>query len=347
MKYNFLDGYWDKNLGDDLFLKMITDRYPNTEFVIRAPQDYSYIKNVRNMYKYTYKYNLISPVTKILFGRQLTFNQLLKRFSGNTILLGGSIFIEKPYSVEPEKVKSYYILGANFGPYYTEKFFNWHKEFFAGAKDVCFRDAYSEKLFSDLDNVRSETDIAFAYKNIPQCEQRKNAVFSVIDTEQREDIDTEKYEKTICDMTDIFISKGYTVTFMSFCSKEGDEKAVRRIYEKLSAESRKNTDMYFYKGDIDEALKVMAESEIIVGGRYHAVILGFVLGKKVYPFTYSDKLNTVLEDMNYQGECYDMRKLNFDIKESIEKVMEIPVLDVTSLAKSAERQFRELDKIFK
>ena len=37
---NFVDGYWRKNLGDDLFLKILAERYPNNKFYILIDEEF-------------------------------------------------------------------------------------------------------------------------------------------------------------------------------------------------------------------------------------------------------------------------------------------------------------------
>ena len=57
----YLKGYLYKNLGDDLFFKIISERYPNTKFVSLSKYDY----NINNNIKFI-KYSRIKPISKIL-----------------------------------------------------------------------------------------------------------------------------------------------------------------------------------------------------------------------------------------------------------------------------------------
>ena len=53
-----------------------------------------------------------------------------------------------------KKEKPVFILGANFGPYITQDFFDKYFFLFSKCHDICFRDSYSKELFKNLDNVR-------------------------------------------------------------------------------------------------------------------------------------------------------------------------------------------------
>ena len=88
---------------------------------------------------------------------------------------------------------------------------------------------------------------------------------------------TSIYEKTIIDMTKYFINQGYKICYMSFCKNEGDEQAIEEIISKCDKETKQHISKYYYKGNIKEALEELANSQIIVGGRFHANILGMLL----------------------------------------------------------------------
>lgn len=60
-----------------------------------------------------------------------------------------------------EKAKEYYVLGSNFGPYNNKEYYNYYKNVFEKANDVCFSDKNSYEKFKDLKNVRWAPDIVF------------------------------------------------------------------------------------------------------------------------------------------------------------------------------------------
>ena len=77
---------------------------------------------------------------------------------------------------------------------------------------------------------------------------------------------------------------------MSFCKVEHDEEEIERIYTKIPEEQKQHIEKYYYNGNIEEALNIMADSQLIVGGRFHANIIGLVLGKSILPVLYSDNM---------------------------------------------------------
>lgn len=50
MKRIMINAYTTFNLGDDLFIKVLCERYPNTEFILYAPKEYKInFKNSSNL----------------------------------------------------------------------------------------------------------------------------------------------------------------------------------------------------------------------------------------------------------------------------------------------------------
>lgn len=352
MKKIFLKMYLKENLGDDLFLKIILERYPSSRFLINAGKNYNNIVSSSNA-KY---YNTFFRRAMNFLGNKTKCKYLMTdyRMSKNTelkIILGGSMFIENIDEFE-EKIKKeyklynnpYYILGSNFGPYTSEEFYNSYKDVFNNAKDVCFREKYSYELFKNLENVRYNSDIVFSMNcNKYKRENNNSVIISIINLDNRDKLKvySEAYEKFIIELTNSFVEKGKDVIFMSFCKFEDDELAIDRIYSKLNPHVKKSVSKYFYEGNIDATLNIIAKSDTVVGTRFHATILGILFEKKVLPIIYSDKTLNVLNDMNFNGEIVKMSEL--DDKIDVDSIVKYNG-DLNKLIESSNRQFEILDR---
>ena len=144
--------YLTENLGDDLFIKILIDRYKKHQF-------YSISRGFKN---YT-KGNLKVYSNPILFDiiEEFKLEKYLSNKCDLAISIGGSMYMEnekyiKDYSFGKNK---YYVLRSNFGPYKTQGYYNKVYDFFKNAEDVCFREEYSYNLFKDLPNVRYAKEI--------------------------------------------------------------------------------------------------------------------------------------------------------------------------------------------
>lgn len=339
------------NLGDDIFLDMILNRYPNVKFYLFTNQkEYKKILNYKNCKLYTNK--IIYILKKIIFNSN--FFHIKKNFIH--VSIGGSIFGEiknklywrlNKFENDYKGYQKYYILGCNFGPWYTEKYLKLHHDkVFKNANDVCFREKQSYELFKDLKSVRYKPDIVFSLNTLNINKKiEKKVVFSIIKPSFRENLKNYDaiYKRKIIEMIYCFYKKGYSITLMSFCKLEKDEEFINEIIKSINI----NVEKYFYIGNISESLQVLASSEYIVATRFHAMILGILFEKKVLPIVYSDKTLHVLNDLNFNSPYIKIKELqNFDISKNFSSICKYSG-DLQKLILNAELQFAKLDKELK
>ena len=333
----FIDAYLFNNLGDDLFVDMLLHRYPDVYFSVIS---HFYQEECDNVTVYHNKYlNKIRKKTPL-------YKRIIDKCD-MSISIGGSMYIETEGAGKyPYLGENYYILGANFGPYQTQEYYQKGKEFFQNAKDVCFRDSYSYYLFQNLPNVRMAPDILWGLdvSNIP-ITNRKRVIFSLIPYKTKVDEKYEDiYEKLILNWINFFHQKGYEICLMSFCKIQGDEWEIETIKQKCKIP----VETYYYRGNRKEALSVLADSQIIVGTRFHANVLGMLLGKTVLPISYSDKTIHMLEDMQYEGKIVQIRsskKDDIDFYLTEEDLKRKQKID--TLKREATKQWDMLDKKLK
>ena len=364
MKKIYLRGVYKKNLGDDLLIKILCDRYKNSKFYSlnyrngskKSPSENLYLKNINSKF---YK------VLNNSFARLKKINPIEAHYinkSDFVIIIGGSIFMERKDFIKDKKIfginwynnlnKNYYIIGANIGPVYTDEYISRIKEgIISKATDVCLRDKKSYSYLKDCKNVRVGSDIVFSMdinKDYSK-EEKKKVIISVIDIDKKSNQiinpNQEKYDETICNMIDLFINKNYEVELFSFCKSEGDEIAIERILEKNKYKDKVNK--YYYDGNIKKALDELGTAKIIVGTRFHANIIGMIMKKTVIPIIYNDKTREMLNDINFKGKFIDIERIEeFNVNNITEKDLEYKI-DIKKSKEEAERHFKELDKILK
>lgn len=339
----FVNAYLENNLGDDLFFDILKNRYSGNKFYVMS----SSIKNEDNVVVYKNKF-----LNKLI--RRFELKKFLTNKCDVIVSIGGSMYMEQKNDTNRKFFlgkKPYYILGSNFGPYHTETYYKNAHKFFEKAEDVCFRDKYSYNLFSDIKAVRYAPDIIFTLdtKNLEKVQNTKRAIFSIISCRDKVNVKyEEEYKNAIIDMTKKLIDDGYKITYMSFCKNENDELAIEEILEKIDNNIKKYIETYYYRGNIKEAIEVLNNSDIIVGTRFHSIILGMLLNKTVIPIIYSDKTKHMLEDFKFNGKTVDIRNLdNYNIEELFTDENKKYKLNIEKIKEEAEEQFRELDKVLK
>lgn len=348
VKYeNFVNAYVNMNLGDDLFLAILAKRYPNRKFTVLAKNKY--------VAKGLERYPNMETITDISLGQ-------IKKIKNN-IFIGGSVFLQNNFwklKLEErrrliKKSSRNYILGANFGPYTESEFVDCYRELYKQCDDVVFRDTYSADLFSDLPKVRGASDIVFSqYEELSQYANKngKGVVISVIELENRMGLreNADRYYQEMAEVAREFMALGEEVTLMSFCDNEGDGQAIDAILNWLKeTKYKEQIKSYHYDGDLKEALGVLGNAQYILGSRFHAIVLGLLLEKTVYPLIYSDKSLHMLRDIGFQGNCTDIRQMS---KITVKDVIDNGIKDekqrrekLSKLALDAKRQFLMLDKM--
>lgn len=348
MKNCFIGFYDNLNLGDDLFIKTFCLRYPKTNFKICVNKSYKDVFNDIPNLKKIYYSNILLKANNFLKSRysldlKLRKNLKFIKKSDAYFKIGGSIFIEKDFNNYVDLRDEFltnpntYVLSSNFGPCKTDDYYNFFNYVFSHLKDVCFRDKYSNKLFK---NSRYASDIIFSLKH--KTTNGNKVVISVMDLGSRKNLSQYEvdYNKKIISLVDHFTNKNTEVVLMSFCTKEKDNIAVDKIYNEVKDKSK--VIKYYYDGNINLALDILSSSKIIIGTRFHSIVLGLLFNKVVVPIIYTDKTKNMLDDIKFKGTVIEIENIkNIKIKDIDFKYK----LDVSN--NTSHLQFKKTDKILR
>lgn len=361
MKKVYLKCVYKKNLGDDLLIKSICDRYPDVQFYTLnylSGRIKPTIKNLRTLKVPFSIYRLFRKISYLTNTTHFLENFLIKR-SDFVVSIAGSIFVEKKDTTLDERYywfknlnSKFYLIGSNIGPIYTRNYVEIiKKDILKKAQDVSLRDKKSFSLVNDLNNVRYAPDIVFSLNidNYLKTKEEKKVIISVIDINDKANQivtpNSEKYIKLINDLIDFFVKVNYKIELFSFCNSEKDDRAIKKI---LSTNKHKNDIFtFYYDGNVDCALNEIASAKVVIGTRFHANILGLILFKTVIPIIYNDKTRELLNDINFKGKTIDIERIDeFDINTLKENDLNYKI-DISKQTKDAERHFEKLDIILK
>ena len=353
----------ERNIGDDLFVKILCERYPATEFVITSKAKYGSLERIPDLVfsdaveKWNWASSLCpnsklkSIVAKVF---QTYYTLRLPKYKIGVSIVGNAFkninytgWAQSRWIRERIKlVDRFYIMSTNFGPYIDE---HWKKDFdniFPTMYDVCFRDKYSFDLFSNLSNVRFAPDAVFTMGK-KHHENNKNVIISVIDcsfSARNENLKKAApiFEKKIAETIDVLYQKGFTVTLLN-SNTEQDKPACQRILKMVGSHDVSVVD---YDGKLDSIFDLYKNSSFVIGTRLHTIILGWLYSMPVVPIVYDIKVSNLLNACSYNQNLFDITQLScvtgLDIVEALVNNHFVISKDILV---EAQNQFLKLDEV--
>ena len=350
MKKIFIMAYLRNNLGDDMFVMELLNRYPDVEFYVETID----IKYARAFEK---KNNV-----KIIINENETFEKIdIHQYDGY-VYIGGSIFMEggKVYNLDEgcldfvKKCKTlnkpFYYISSNYGPYQTKKYFDLSKETFKECTDLCFRDQYSYNLFKDIPTVRYAPDVLFSY-DIGEYEKEKDTIgISIIDLEIRENLKhkEDEYIQFLLNNICSYLKEGKKIYLFSFCNDEGDEKAIQKILNKFKDSDYKNCiTVVSYNESIEAFLAIYKRMEYMICQRFHSLVLSYIYHQKFYAISYSQKICNIIKELNLCDKYIKLEEITAQKRIKLEDFYHVEEENLKEIKKHSLEQFKELDKFLK
>lgn len=305
MKKILLLGYLKKNLGDDLFVSMLLNRYKDVEFVTK-----------NSSLEFFEPFKLYKNYIKIVSSEPM-LEYDLKEFSG-CIYIGGSLFREGINSLEYQKKMTkfinkcklegipFYYISSNFGPYSTEVFYQECLKKIKMVDGITFRDKYSYNKFKHLSNVNYSPDLVFSLDIKPRRKIKNSIGISVIDLSlnmRSESISKCDAEYSIMLKKNIinFINDNKKVYLFSFCEPEGDLKAIKRVIDMLPELYKSKVTIVNYNGkngNLYSFIQKYSMMEKMICTRFHSLVLSLLFKQELVVLSYSSKLDNFLEDID-------------------------------------------------
>ena len=344
MKKVFIIAYPKVNLGDDLFIDILVNRYSKMQFFTRAIKENTYIYNKNaNLHYSEYTLEDLAKISK-------------KEFDA-IVYIGGSIFMEHAGGIDRIKKLNaiavnckkndvpFLFISSNFGPYKTPEYKREVQKLIKNITDICFRDTESFEIFKKYKTVRYAPDVAFSYIK-PNTRVKKDTVgITVLNFKYRKELKfyQRNYFEVLRNSIIDYIKQGKTVTLFSFCEYEGDESAIDFLISELPTKYVDKIKVEKYRGKIDEFIKKYSSMEYFLCSRFHSVVLSAIFQQKVAILSYRNKINNVVKDLHLTKELYNVTELN---KIDSIKIEEFKVLNLEdSLIKKTEEQFNIFEKI--
>lgn len=376
MKKIFLIAYINNNLGDDLFVRTICDRYPNYQFYLSVTSKYasnfSKIKNLQIIKIPLVIKKLEATLKRLNISISPTFliEKKILRLCDATVYIGGSVFIENSnpriWKFDVNKIKNIkkitrklFFIGANFGPYLTSDYLKTHVELFNSSEGIVVRDSNSYKLLKNngVSKLKLAPDVVFTLgKKVVNGSENNNVhkkycLISAIDLNysQRKMNGSiiNEYKENIRKIIDFNSQKGIESVLVSFCDRQGDLKFIEELISELDLNQQSHTRSVNYSGNLDEIIELYKNASYVISTRFHSMILANIFMKPNFTFSYSSKTKDVLDDMKFSESYIELNdEINsFEIDKIINKLPIPEEKIILDLVKNSEEQFYFFDEM--
>lgn len=374
----FLNAYLAENFGDDLFVEVIAQRYPHSQFEVLTTNEYkaNFSSNVKPVLterlqrKLKLEEDIIKTLWKFHLPNRYFFPKFLRasvkirnslaKVSDINIYVIGSGFMENikynfmDYFVDlPYYTHKLNLIGCNFGPYKSDSYLTYHKKLFNRTNDVCFRDKVSYNLFNNK-NYRHEMDVVFNYKGEKSSPLSSDfgdyVLISVVNPFKDRNIENNRkvkiYLEFLKSCIDYIIQKGQKVVLVGFCREEADDEMIENL---VNISCYKDDILIFNYPDIpfEKMMGLFSEATSVIASRYHAMILSMLYQRPTYTIAYSKKTVNVLKDIDVSIPFITTEELDNISPQKFLEDFAYSISDslLAEVKSSAKKQFEKIDKL--
>ena len=257
----FLQYYSRLNFGDDLFVRIFAEQFPNHRVCLLGNPAYipeklgsnvhispfSWITVALGVIQARVKGQVAKQLLQHLYDRSIATAQ---RNAAASVMIGGSIFmdtknrqdeirfdvaeaVERDFSVRSSILpgRTNFVIGANLGPAYREDYFQNMKHRTEAYAHICVRDYASYSELQDCPNVQYAPDVVFALDPIRRAPVEKKVAISVIDPSKhtKDPQIIESYYELLAQTISTLCESGHKIVLVSFCKREGDEVGIAQL----------------------------------------------------------------------------------------------------------------------
>jgi colanic acid/amylovoran biosynthesis protein len=335
-----VDAYFFNNFGDDLFLEILINRYPDANFDFITPS----IERMKNF--------AANPRVS-----QVSRKQALRNVSSYDmyIMIGGSMFQQPPnwkmqwvnlfLMVNTFKLfkKPSAIIGCNFGPYSNPFYVKAYKSIFKSVSHLSVRDEESYKILNDKNiNISSYPDIAFSfdvtsYKNDIK---EKYIGISIMDF----GVENSVYEDK---MAEIINSLRESAKIKIFSFQESNEindmKVINKVLTKVT-DNNNRIEVVNYNGNMKSFLNHYGQCQTFLTTRFHSLILSLMFNQKIVAINYNPKIANTLRFLKMDIKLVELNALD---EINVEPLLENNQVsyDLKNISDQSSAHFKYIDSV--
>lgn len=303
-----VDAYFFNNFGDDLFLEILINRYPNASFDFITPSE-DRIKNFAD-----------NPRIKRVSRKQALANV---RSYDLYLMIGGSMFQQPPdwkmqwvnlfLMVNTFRLfnKKTAVIGCNFGPFEDPAYVKAYSKIFKKLNFMSVRDEQSFNLLQGQNiNLHLYPDMAFSFDVNAYLsdsrEEEKCIGVSIMDFGKEND----HYENKMVEIISSLKEKAKVKIFSFQNSAEiSDLNVINHVLSKVPG-GKQNIQVINYDGNMKEFLGQYATCESFLTTRFHSLIISLMFNQHIVAINYNPKIKNTLEYLKVNIELVNMDELD-------------------------------------
>lgn len=347
-----LFAYLDNNIGDDLMLKLISERFPDFKFYFYTSN--TVVKNTLNQFE-----NFISrdPIDRnedliyvdaILSIGGSIFNDL-NTIRGKLARIRKILFLKKAKN----KGKKIITLGCNLGPYNDQLGVFLTLFELKMNSLVTVRDRASFDLIDSnrkLNNLHLADDIVYNLDFYLAKELKSGLGISAFRSTHIGENNYQNYQ-ALAKIADEYIKKNNKIVkIFAFDSEtENDLAAAHHILELI--ENKNMVKIVSYIGNVDNFLSEFSSCECQIAIRFHSAILSDIFKIPFYPIAYSNKMKEFIGDKFPNFNLINISSLQVDKIDFLSVVEDLSSLtelcSSTCCENNSKIHFDELERLWK
>lgn len=345
-----LFAYLDNNIGDDLMLKLLSERFPSYIFYFYTSNTVV-INTLRQFNNFTLrcpsnrKEDLDSVDAILSIGGSI-FNDL-NTFRGKIARLKKFLFLLNA----KRKRKLIATVGCNLGPYKDK--LGWYLTVAELKLNslITVRDDFSFQLLSCnnfIQNYYLADDIVYGLQISNTVENRSGLGISSFRSTHTGENNYQNYQ-VLALIADEYIKKtNNSVKIFAFDSEiENDISAAFHIFNLI--QNKKNVEIIPYLGDIEGFVQKFSNCERHISIRFHSAILSDLMKIPFYPIAYSNKMEAFISEKFPNFDLKTISSFNseeLNLSEIMECISNSSELCYTNHKSNFKIHFDELDKLW-
>ncbi len=303
--------YLDMNLGDSLLLEVLLNHFIDHECFVIADN------------KATYSW-IEEQFKNVIVINEKNINDLFLRNISDYVKIGGSIFqhnywyegvfrykeLKRLWHYKRKGLKLH-IVNCNIGPLNSHIGMGSTKGILKLADTITCRDNNSFnfiKKYTNSNAVTKHMDLVFAY-DIKKC--KKSDVFTIgisVYTAYLKHLISKNYG--YCEQLKAIIEKYYQnhkdlkIKLFVFDTFRNNDFPNTWVLYQYCLKRRIDVEIIAYNGDSGMVINELAKCSLIIGTRFHSIIISLKLKIPLLPISYSNKTIDFLRDIGYKGPVY-------------------------------------------